>query len=168
MTFGQNLGLTMIQTATAYSSVINGGTWHTPTVVKGYYENGEIVPLDSTSPVERISDKILSDETSATMRDMFINNRSYKARAGIDRAGYAIGGKSGTAQVIKDGAYDDTMSETVGTYIGFVGPTNDLPKYVIMVKMWGEGHYLDGGIASNLFDDLENYLIDYLKLKPGN
>ena len=60
------------------------------------------------------------------------------------------------------------MSETVGTYIGFVGPTNDLPKYVIMVKMWGEGHYLDGGIASNLFDDLENYLIDYLKLKPGN
>ena len=168
MTFGQNLGLTMIQTATAYSSVINGGTWHTPTVVKGYYENGEIVPLGSTSPVERISDKILSDETSATMRDMFINNRSYKARAGIDRAGYAIGGKSGTAQVIKDGAYDDTMSETVGTYIGFVGPTNDLPKYVIMVKMWGEGHYLDGGIASNLFDDLENYLIDYLKLKPGN
>ena len=102
------------------------------------------------------------------MRDMFVNNRNFKARAGIDRPGYAIGGKSGTAQVIKDGAYDDTMSETVGTYIGFVGPTNDLPKYVIMVKMWGEGHYLDGGIASNLFDDLENYLIDYLKIKPGN
>ncbi len=165
MTFGQNLGITMIQTATAYSAVINGGTWRTPSIVKGYYENGEVATKDNP---EKVEDKVLSDETSAMMRDMFINNRSYKARAGIDRPGYAIGGKSGTAQVIKDGAYDDTMSETVGTYIGFVGPTNDLPKYVIMVKMWGEGHYLDGGIASNLFDDLENYLIDYLKIKPGN
>lgn len=165
LTFGQNLGITMIQTATAYSAVINGGYWRTPSVVKGELVGEEIKPLDAADKVE---DKILSDETSATMRDMFVNNRSYKARGGIDRPGYAIGGKSGTAQVIKDGAYDDTMSETVGTYIGFVGPTNDLPKYVIMVKMWGEGHYLDGGIASNLFDDLENYLIDYLKLKPGN
>ena len=180
MTFGQNLGITMIQTATAYSAVINGGTYHTPTIVKGYYENGEITPLTSlTSQPEKgietpsdfatkIEDKILTDETSAAMRDMFVNNRSYKVTGGIDRPGYTIGGKSGTAQVIKNGAYDDTMSETVGTYIGFVGPNGELPKYVIMVKMLGEGQYLDGSIASDLFDDLSNYLIDYLKIKPGN
>ncbi len=193
MTFGQNLGITMIQTATAFSSVVNGGYWRTPTVVKGYYENGEIIPLgsswaddksgeDSTLNVnemgegksrqdssrETIEDKILNDETSAMMREMLIHNRNYKVRGGIDRAGYAIGGKSGTAQVIKNGAYDDTMSETVGTYIGFVGPEGELPKYVIMVKMWGEGQALDGGIASNLFDDISNYLIDYLKIRPGN
>ena len=168
MTFGQNLNITMLQTATAYSAVINGGTYHTPTIVKGELVNGEVAPLENTTEsTEKINDKILSDETSATMRDMFINNRNYKARAGIDRAGYAIGGKSGTAQVIKNGAYDDTMSETVGSYIGFVGPNGELPKYVIMVKMLGEGQYLDGGIASNLFDDIENYLIDYLKIKPG-
>lgn len=100
------------------------------------------------------------------MREMLINNRNYKVRGGIDKAGYAIGGKSGTAQVIKDGAYDDTMSETIGTYIGFVGPEGELPNYVIMVKMWGEGQYLDGGIASNLFDSLSNYVINYLKIKP--
>lgn len=163
MTFGQNLSLTMVQTATAFSAVVNGGYWRTPTVVKGYYENGEVVSSKDT-----LEDKILSDETSAMMRDMLIYNRNYKVRGGIDRAGYAIGGKSGTAQVIKNGAYDDTMSETVGTYIGFVGPEGELPKYTIMVKMWGDGQYLDGGIASNLFDDLSNYLINYLKIKPGN
>ncbi len=195
MTFGQNLGITMIQTATAYSAVVNGGYWRTPTVVKGILnDSGEVVSLSDAStgdgdgrgpqnvsrsenfgavkepagPVEnRVEDKILSDETSATMRDMFINNRNYKARAGIDRAGYDIGGKSGTAQVIKDGAYDNTMSETVGTYIGFIAPSGGMPEYVIMVKMWGDGAYLDGGIASYLFDDIENYLIDYLKIKPG-
>ena len=101
------------------------------------------------------------------MREMFINNRDYKVKGGVDRPGYAIGGKSGTAQVIKDGAYDDTMNETVGTYIGFVGPSGELPKYVIMVKMLGEGQHLDGTIASKFFDDVENYLIDYFKIKPG-
>ena len=166
ITFGQNLGITMIQTATAYSAVVNGGYWRTPTIVKGYYQDGEVIALEE-SDEKKVEDKILSDETSAMMRDMFINNRNYKARGGIDRAGFDIGGKSGTAQVIKDGAYDDTMSETVGTYIGFVAPKGELPKYVIMVKMWAEGAYLDGIIASNLFDDVENYLINYYKLKPG-
>ena len=174
MSFGQNLGITMIQTATAYSAVINGGTYRTPTIIKGELKNDEVMPFDTSSlkdPAEsglseKISDKILSDETSAAMRDMLVNNRSYKKQNKIDRDGYQIGGKSGTAQVIKNGAYDDTMSETVGTYIGFIGAEGELPKYVIMVKMWGEGQYLDGQIASYLFDDLSNYLIDYLKIKP--
>lgn len=163
LTFGQNLGITMIQTATAFSAVVNGGIYRTPTIVKGTLQNGELIP---DSHANAITDKILSDETSAMMRDMLINNRNYKVRGGIDKPGYAIGGKSGTAQVIKNGAYDDTMSETVGTYIGFIGPEGELPKYVIMVKMWGEGHYLDGGIASDLFDSLSNYVINYLKIKP--
>lgn len=195
MTFGQNLGITMIQTATAYSAVVNGGYWRTPTIVKGYYRDGEITQINSTASAsdatgeaptteghqtdiageaaadfvanDRIEDKILSDGTSAMMRDMFVYNREYKARAGIDRPGYDIGGKSGTAQVVKDGAYDDTMSETVGTYIGYIAPKGEMPQYVIMVKMWAEGAYLDGLIASNLFDDVENYVIDYYRIKPG-
>lgn len=163
MTFGQNLGITMVQTATAFSAVVNGGYWRTPTIVAGNLENDEVVPIET----ERVEDKILSDETSAMMREMLVNNRDYKVRGGIDRAGYSVGGKSGTAQVIKNGAYDDTMSETVGTYIGFVAPKDGMPEYVIMVKMLGEGAYLDGGIASNLFDTVSNYVIDYYKIKPG-
>ena len=163
MTFGQNLSITMLQTATAFSAVVNGGTYHTPSIIKGTMENGELVPQIRTDTIE---DKILSDETSAMMRDMLVNNRSYKVTSGVDRPGYTIGGKSGTAQVIKDGSYDDTMSELVGSYIGFVGPEGELPKYVIMVKMWGEGQDIDSGEAMKLFDSLSNYLIDYLKIKP--
>ncbi|MBR3256522.1 penicillin-binding protein 2 [Candidatus Saccharibacteria bacterium] len=163
MTFGQNLGITMIQTATAFSAVVNGGYWRTPSIVEGNLVNNEVVPVES----EKKEDKILSDETSTMMREMLVNNRNYKVRGGIDRAGYAVGGKSGTAQVIKNGAYDDTMSETVGTYIGYVAPSDGMPQYVIMVKMLGDGAYLDGGIASNLFDTVSNYVIDYYKIKPG-
>lgn len=163
MTFGQNLSATMIQTATAFSSVVNGGVWRTPSVVKGTLENGTIKPLENH---EKVEDQILTAETSATMRSLLINNRSYKARAGIDKPGYDVGGKSGTAQVIVDGAYDESMSNLVGSYIGFVAPSGEMPSYVIMVKMWGEGKALSGGEAQNLFDTLSNYVIDYLKVKP--
>lgn len=168
MTFGQNLGITMVQTASAFSAVVNGGTWRTPTIVKGVLKDGKLAPKnlnqeESTAPVE---DKILSDETSTMMRDMLVNNRSYRAAAGIDRPGYSIGGKSGTAQVIVNGAYDDTFAQLIGSYIGFVGPSGELPKYVIMVKMWGEGQSIGSNDAMDLFDKLSNYLIDYKKIKP--
>lgn len=164
MTFGQNLSATMIQTATAFSSVVNGGVWRTPSVIKGTYENGVINPLENH---EKIEDQILTEETSATMRSLLINNRSYKVRAGIDKPGYDVGGKSGTAQVIVNGAYDDSMSNLVGSYIGFIAPSGQMPEYVVMVKMWGEGQALSGGEAQDLFDVLSNYVINYLKIKPG-
>ena len=167
MTFGQNLGITMIQTASAFSAIVNGGTWHTPTVVKGAIKDGELVEESASQITDKVSDQILSEETSSAMLDMLINNRSYKATQGIDRPGYAVGGKSGTAQVIVNGAYDDTFAQLIGSYIGFVGPSGELPKYVIMVKMWGEGQSIGSGDAMSLFDTLSNYLIDYMKIKPG-
>ena len=163
MTFGQNLGITMIQTATAFSAVINGGIYHTPTIVKGTLEDGE---LKTQSQVEVVEDQILSPETSASMRDMLVNNRNYKVRDGTDKYGYAVGGKSGTAQVVRNGVYDDTYAELVGSYIGFIGPEGELPKYVIMVKMWGEGQSVGSGDAMDLFDKLSNYAINYLKIQP--
>ncbi len=193
MTFGQNLQITMLQTATAFSAVVNGGYYRTPTIVKGELVDDEIVPLGSTStgddsgrgpqnvlqsknfgegkesagPVEsRVEDKILSDETSAMMREMLINNRSYKRTQGIDKPGYDIGGKSGTAQVVRNGAYDDTFSELVGSYIGYVNPAGGMPEYVIMTKMWGEGQSIDSSDAMGLFDTVSNYLINYYKLQP--
>ena len=162
MTFGQNLSATMIQTAAAFSAVINGGYWRTPTIVSGTFEKDEIISLGTDS----VEDKILSDETSSMMRGMLINNRNYKVTAGIDKPGYSIGGKSGTAQVIVNGAYDDTMGNLIGSYIGFVGPKDELPEYVIMVKMWGEGQALSGGEAQDLFDSISNYVIKHLKIKP--
>ena len=163
MTFGQNLSATMIQTATAFSAVVNGGYYRTPTIVKGTLDgNNQITPLDT----EKIEDQILTAETSATMREMLIHNRDYKVRNGTDRAGYDVGGKSGTAQTIVNGAYDDTMSQLVGSYIGFVAPSGEMPKYIIMTKMWGSGQALSGGEAQTLFDELSNYVIDYMKIKP--
>ena len=164
MTFGQNLYITMIQTASAFSAVVNGGYYHTPTIYKGIMKDGKLVVAERGDNNEQI----LSDGTSAMMRDMLRNNRNYKVRGGIDKNGYFVGGKSGTAQVVRNGSYDNTMSETIATYIGFGGTDGELPKYVIMVKMWGEGQYMDGTAhGSAAFDEISNFAIDYLKIKPG-
>ena len=86
---------------------------------------------------------------------------------GVDKEGYFIGGKTGTSQGIKDGEY--TFDETVGSYVGFGGSTGELPEYVIMVKIWGEGQKLGGEAhAQPIFNKMSNYLIDYLKIKPGD
>lgn len=167
MTFGQNLQITMLQTATAFSAVVNGGYYRTPTIVKGELVDDKVIP--SAGPVEsKVEDKILSDETSAMMREMLIHNRDYKVKQGIDKPGYDIGGKSGTAQVVRNGAYDDTFSELVGSYIGFVTPSGGMPEYVIMTKMWGEGQSIGSNDAMALFDTVSNYLINYYKLKPAS
>ena len=173
MTFGQGLTTTMLQTAVAFNAVVNGGIWRTPTIVKGVLRDGEIVSMSSiggaageAAATRYVEDKILSDETSATMRDLLINNRDYKVRNGIDREGYAVGGKTGTAQVVVDGAYDNSMSTTIGSYVGFVATAGEMPKYIIMTKMWGEGQALSGAEAGYLFDDVSNFVINYLKIKP--
>ena len=59
------------------------------------------------------------------------------------------------------------MSNLVGSYIAFIGPEGAKPSYVIMVKVWGEGEALGGSAAQSLFESMENFIIDYLKIKPG-
>ena len=53
MTFGQNMMVTMIQVASGYASLINGGEYYTPTIVKGYMENGALVEKEAEGPVRR-------------------------------------------------------------------------------------------------------------------
>ena len=163
MTIGQNLGITMIQTATAFSAVINGGYWRTPSIVKGTLENGNIKPLENR---QTVTEQILTTETSAMMRDLLVNNRSWKVRNGTDYPGYTVGGKTGTAQVIVDGSYDAEMNNLIGSYMGFISTEGEMPSYVVMVKLWGEGQAIGSGDAMDLFDNLSHYIIDYFKIKP--
>lgn len=165
MTFGQGLTTTMLQTAVAFNAVVNGGYYRTPTIIKGTLNtDGTIVPKEISE--NDTEERILTAETSNTMRELLINNRDYKVRNGIDREGYAVGGKTGTAQVVVDGAYDNTMTTTIGSYVGFVTTAGEMPKYIIMTKVWADGQALSGAEAGYLFDDISNYVINYLKIKP--
>ena len=162
MTFGQNLMVTMIQVDSGYASLINGGEYYTPTIVKGYMENGKLVEKEKAGPVRRT----VKEETSAQMREMLWGTRASQRSWGVDKGGYYIGGKTGTAQVIRDGAY--SMDEWVATYIGFGGASGQMPEYLAMVRIWKDGETTGAEqYALPIFNEISNYLIDYLKIKPG-
>lgn len=161
MTFGQNMQVTMLQVAAAFASVINGGNYYTPTVTAGTLENGKLVKKE-TGGIQRIT---VSQETSAKMREMLYNVRTGQRADGTDPEGYYVGGKTGTAQVIRDGAY--VLDETVATYIGFGGTDGELPQYVIMVRVWEDGKMAEGDThARPVFNALKDFVQDYLKIKP--
>lgn len=162
MTFGQNMLVTMVQVAAAFSSVVNGGNYYTPTVVAGEMQSGEFIAKEEPKP----DHKTVSETTSSLMRGMLWGTRESARRRGIDGAGYDIGGKTGTAQVIKDGAY--SFDETHGTYIGYGGTNGELPSYVIMVRVWEEGKLAAGQTHGYVvFNALKGPVQEFLKVAPG-
>lgn len=160
MTFGQGLNVTMLQVASGFSAMINGGTYYKPTVLAGVRENDGSMKNTDPEVVER---GVVSAETSATMRQMLQKTREYLRDPGSDKEGYEIGGKTGTAETIENGVY--IKSQTVGTYLGYGG--DDRPRYVIMVQVSSPGMYVEGGRhAGPIFTDISNWMIDYLTLQP--
>lgn len=159
MTFGQGMDLTMIQVASAFCSLVNGGTYHKPTIIAGTVDtDGQLVPAAKKGSFPNT----ISPESSDTIHKM-IRKARQTFHASSDKAGYDVGGKTGTSQTLRNGKYID--DETIATYLGYGG--NSQPRYVIMVEVSGKGQNLEGGKhALPIFTDLSNWLIDYLKLQP--
>lgn len=96
-TFGQNLNVNMIQMMSSFSSVINGGNYYKPHVVKEILDSaGEVV--EKIEPV--LVTKTVSEETSAIMRTMLRSVVDYGYGGYVYIDGYSIGGKTGTAEKI--------------------------------------------------------------------
>ena len=158
MIFGQGMDPTMIQVASAFSSVMNGGTYYHPTIYAGEVSgDGDFTAAKPKAPVEHV----ISTNTSNQVRKMAIRARSAFYGAN-DKKGYMIGGKTGTSQTIVNGEY--TFDQTVGTYLGFGGDTK--PRYVIMVQASAPGKAIAGDMPIPIFTDISNWMIDYLKLQP--
>ena len=161
MTFGQSLDLTMIQVATAFSAVVNGGDYYTPTLVAGEIKNGEFV----RDVLKDRDHQAIEASTSETMRKMLHTARLVFSNVKYYDEGVYVGGKTGTAQVVKNGKY--TFDETIATYIGYGARSEtDYPEYVIMTKVWEDNRRLDGGMnAKPIFDEISQFMVNYLKMR---
>ncbi len=114
--FGQGYNLTMIQMITAFSSIINGGYYYEPHVVsKITNSNGDTVK--NIEP--RVLKQTISATTSEQMRQYLHNAVALGTGKSARPAGYAIGGKTGTAEMVPR---DHT--NYVVSFIGFA-PADD-------------------------------------------
>ena len=127
--FGQGISVTPIQQITAISAVLNGGNLLKPYVLASVLEpeTGNVMYQNKKTVVR----KTISKETSKTMRyalETVVALGGGKA-AYID--GYRIGGKTGTAQKVKDGAY--LVNNYIMSFVGIV-PSND-PEAVLYIAI---------------------------------
>lgn len=161
MSFGQGLDATIIQVASGFSAIINGGNYYKPTIIAGSVnDDGVYMPNEAPQPIETGA---VQASTSQQIKEMTHVARS--GFAGIDKPGYYIGGKTGTSQVIRNGVYAD--DETIATYLGYGGSDIDHPEYVIMVSIHGDHKVLGGSVdAMPIFSEISNWLLDYLKIQP--
>ena len=159
MSFGQGMNTTMIQTASAFSSIINGGTLYKASVINGEItSSGEYKQADA----EVRQENVVKSTTSDQIRDVLVMARNSVGTTN-DLAGYRVGGKTGTSQTIENGGYVDY--QTIGSYLGFGG--NNTPKFVIMVAVSGAGQNLQGTQdAGPIFTELSNWMLTYLKIQP--
>ena len=161
--FGQGISVTAIQQITAVSAVINGGTLYKPYIVKRITEpnTGEII-LENKPTVVR---NVISKETSKTVRMALETVVAYGTGRNAYIEGYRVGGKTGTAQKVKNGVY--MTGNYIVSFIGFLPA--DKPEAVVYVAIDNPkgvtqfGGTVSAPIAKNIMYDI----IDELKIKPS-
>uniref|UniRef100_UPI003FEE8657 peptidoglycan D,D-transpeptidase FtsI family protein n=1 Tax=Lachnospira sp. TaxID=2049031 RepID=UPI003FEE8657 len=161
--FGQNINVNMVQMAAAFSSLVNGGNYYQPHIVKRIEKStGEVVKTIEPNLVRQT----VTSETSQLLRTYL--------RAGVDEglarksgvAGYAIGGKTGTAQ--KQPRED---KKWVVSYIG-CAPTDDpqLVLYTVIDEPFEtngtSGSSLDAlNLSRSIYEEALPYLNIYKDIK---
>ena len=157
--FGQGLDVTMVQMCAGFSAIVNGGTYHQPTIIAGTVNSDNKLVKASPKPARSGA---ISPQASRQAREMIHQARVQYTKD--DKPGYYIGGKTGTSQTLENGQY--VSSQTIGTYIGFGGNHNQ-SKYVIMVQVSGKKMNLEGNKhAMPIFTDISNWLLDYYQVQP--
>lgn len=120
--FGHGMAVAPLQFAAAAGALINGGEYITPTFLR----------QSAGAEIER--KRVVSEATSAAMRDMMRANVEEPGgtgrRAAVD--GYAVGGKTGTAEIAVRGRYDHNA--VIASFLGAF--PIDKPRYVTLVMVF--------------------------------
>ncbi len=121
ISFGHGLSVSPLQLVNGVATVVNGG----------FYRPATLIKVDPDTLPDAPANRVFSSDTSAKMRGLMrlVVSRGTGRNADVD--GYLVGGKTGTAEKLKNGRYQDGKN-----IVSFVGafPIHD-PRYVIMVAV---------------------------------
>lgn len=161
--FGQGISVSAIQLITATAAIANGGILMKPYLVQAVTDaNGRVIKKNEPTAVRRV----ISTETARTVRQM-MKEVTTSGGTGTNAAleGYAVSGKTGTAQKIENGAY--VRGKYVSSFIGFVPA--DHPEAVILVVVdEPQKRYYGGTVAAPAFKRIALETIGYLNISPQN
>jgi len=157
--FGQGIAVTPLQMLRATAVVANRGLLMKPHIVAQIIDDGQIVDVKPT-----VVRRAMSVETASQMTEMMINAVE-RETALASVPGYAIAGKTGTAEIPTVGGYK--TEDTIASFIGFAPAHN--PKFIALVKIdrpkqspWGSK------VAAPVFRNVAAQLFSYMGIAPDN
>ncbi len=149
--FGQGFNVTMVQLASAFSSVINGGYYYRPHLVSQVVKrNGSIVETAGTDPIKQTVTKETCDSVKKGLRACV----DYGTGKSAAISGYLISGKTGTAQQLTEGKDHYLLS-----FIGFA-PYDDpeVVCYVLMDNPSDDSSKVTGSLYATIMSEVLPYL----------
>ena len=156
-TFGQSFELSMVQEMAAFNSLINGGYYYQPHTVKQILdENGNV--LQNIEPV--LLRQTVSANTSSLLKSYLYNTiEGTGSGSNVKIEGYAIGGKTGTAEKLPRGNEKYLVS-----FIGFAPVDNPRVSVYVVIDEPNLENQSNSGLAQELSRKIFGEILPYLNV----
>jgi len=161
LAIGQEVGVTPLQMATAYSVLANGGTLVKPHLLRELRAPDGSV-LFQAKPETRPA---LKPETTEALRGMFegVTLHGTAKKAQLD--GYSAAGKTGTAQKVDPRTHAYSATRFIGSFVGFA-PVKNPAVVIIVVIDEPLGSYHGGDVAAPVFREIAEQILPELGVTP--
>lgn len=163
--FGQGVSVTMIQMAAGFSSIVNGGTYYKPHLVKEFVDDNGIV-VEKNEPV--IMKKTVTKDTAEfiqkSLYETVERGTGWRAKTG----GYKLAGKTGTAQKLDkiNGKMVRSDKNYVISFIGCAPYDNPQAVVYVVVDQPGVEDQTATGVASALAGEVVDKVFKVLGIYP--
>ena len=155
--FGQSFNVTMVQLITGFSSLINGGYYYEPHVVKQIQDdNGNVT--ENKDPV--LVKKTISKETSDIIKDYMLGVVEEGTGASAAVEGYAVGGKTGTAEKLPRG-----NGKYLVSFIGYAPQENPQVMVYVVIDEPNSAVQANSGYATQLASQIMTDIFPYLGIE---
>jgi cell division protein FtsI (penicillin-binding protein 3) len=152
LSIGYESMVTPLHTLTLYNAIANNGTMVKPSFVKEIRRNGLLV---KTFEPEIIADKIVKPSTIAKAKQLMegvVKNGSGK---GLNITAFKVGGKTGTAQIAKNGDYKNQGNVTYqASFVGYFPADNPLYTCIVIINNPTKGDYYGGLVSGPVFKEI--------------
>ncbi len=152
--FGQGFNVTMTQLAAAYCSLINGGYYYKPHIVKQIQdENGNVT--ESKDPV--LVRRTVSQDTSDILKEYMLGvvQEGTGRQAAVE--GYDVGGKTGTAEKLPRGEGNYVVS-----FIGYAPQENPQVMVYVVIDEPNAGDQASAEFATTMASGIMEEIFPYL------
>ena len=157
--FGQNFNVTMTQMAASFCSLINGGNYYEPHVVKQIQdENGNVT--ENKDPV--LVKKTISQETSEIIKDYMLGVVEEGTGATAAVEGYAVGGKTGTAEKLPRG-----NGKYLVSFIGYAPQETPQVMVYVVIDEPNVEYQANSGYATKLASQIMTDIFPYLGIEKA-